>query len=52
MIKYKSQIDENYIKKLYQDIYEHLQEIKTNPQCYDVHQNWAKKICEPKYKLI
>ena len=52
MIKYKSQIDENYIKKLYQDIYEHLQEIKINPQLYDIHQNWAKKICEPKYKLI
>ena len=52
MIKYKSQIDENYIKKIYQDIYEHLQEIKINPQLYDIHQNWAKKICEPKYKLI
>ena len=52
MIKHKSQIDGDYIKKLYEDIYEHLQEVKLNPKLYDVHQNWAKKICEPKYKLI
>ena len=52
MIKHKQPPDENYIKKLYQDIYDHLQDIKLNPKLYDEHQNWAKKICEPKYKLI
>ena len=52
MIKQKLKFDEKYIKNLYQEIYEHLQEIKLNPKLYDVHQNWAKKICEPKYKLI
>jgi len=52
MIKHKLPPDENYIKKLYQDIYEHLQDIKLNPKLYNEHQIWAKKICEPKYKLI
>ena len=52
MIKHKIKFDENYIKKLYKEIYEHLQEIKINPKLYNEYQDWAKKICEPKYKLI
>ena len=32
MIKHKIKFDENYIKKLYKEIYEHLQEIKINPK--------------------
>ena len=52
MIKNKLNIDISYIKKLYQDIYERFQEIKENPKLFNEHQNWAKKICEPKYKLI
>ena len=52
MKKHKVKLDDNYIKKIYLEIYDHLQEIKLNPKLYDEHQNWAKKICEPKYKLI
>lgn len=52
MIKPKIIFDQNYIKKLYNEIYEHLKEIKINPEFYNTHQNWAKKISEPKYKLI
>ena len=52
MKKHKVKLDDNYIKKIYLEIYDHLQEIKLNPKLYDDHQNWAKKICEPKYKLI
>ena len=52
MLNHKLPIDEGYVKKLYKEIYEHLQEIKSNPKLYIEHQNWAKKICEPKYKLI
>ena len=52
MIKHKLKFDENYIKKLYKEIYEHLQEIKINPKLHNEYQDWAKKICEPKYKLI
>jgi hypothetical protein len=52
MINQKIHIDESYVKKLYQEIFEHIQEIKQNPKSYIDHQNWAKKICEPKYKLI
>ena len=52
MKKNKVKFDDNYIKKLYLEIYDHLQEIKLNPKIYEQHQNWVKKICEPKYKLI
>ena len=52
MINHKLHIDESYVKKLYQEIFEHIQEIKQNPKSYINHQNWAKKICEPKNKLI
>jgi hypothetical protein len=52
MIKHKLNIDNNYVKQLYEEIYERLQDIKKNPKLSSEHQNWAKKICERKYKLI
>ena len=52
MKKHKVKLDDNYIKKIYLEIYDHLQEIKLNPKLYEEGQNWAKKICEPKFKLI
>ena len=53
MTSKRQQLDEGYIKKIYQEICEHVEEykkeLKPDEQAFD---NWAKLVCEPKYKLI
>lgn len=49
----RQQLDEGYIKKIYQEICEHVEEykkeLKPDEQAFD---EWAKLVCHPKYKLI
>ena len=53
MTSKRQQLDEGYIKKIYQEICQHVEdfkkEIKPDEQAFD---NWAKIICEPRFKLI
>ncbi len=53
MTSKRQQLDEGYIKKIYQEICEHVEEskkvLKPDEQAFD---NWAKIICQPKFKLI
>ena len=47
------QLDENYIKTMYQEISEHIEnyqkDFNKDSETFD---NWTKTICNPKYKLI
>ena len=49
----KYQVDENYIKTMYQEISEHIEnyqkDFNKDSETFD---NWAKTICNPRYKLI
>ena len=53
MASKRQQLDEGYIKKIYQEICEHVEEfkkeVKPDEEAFD---NWAKMICQPKFKLI
>ena len=53
MTSKRQQLDEGYIKKIYQEICQHVEdfkkELKPDEQAFD---NWAKIICEPRFKLI
>ena len=53
MTSKRQQLDEGYIKKIYQEICQHVEESKKeqkpDEQAFD---NWAKIICQPKFKLI
>ena len=53
MTSKRQQLDEGYIKKIYQEICEHVEEskkvLKPDEEAFD---NWAKIICHPKFKLI
>jgi hypothetical protein len=53
MTSKRQQLDEGYIKKVYQEICVHIEEskkeLKPDEQAFD---NWAKMICQPKFKLI
>ena len=53
MTSKRQQLDEGYIKKIYQEICIHVEEskkeLKPDEQAFD---NWAKIICQPKFKLI
>ena len=53
MTSKRQQLDEGYIKKIYQEICEHVEEYKnTQKPDEEAFDNWAKIICLPKYKLI
>ena len=53
MTSKRQQLDEGYIKKIYQEICEHVEEYKnTQKPDEEAFDNWAKIICHPKYKLI
>ena len=53
MTSKRQQLDEGYIKKIYQEICQHVEEykkeLKPDEEAFD---HWAKIICQPKYKLI
>ena len=53
MTSKRQQLDEGYIKKIYQEICQHVEEFhkeqKPDEQAFD---NWAKIICQPRFKLI
>ena len=53
MTSKRQQLDEGYIKKIYQEICEHVEEskkqLKPDEQAFD---NWARIICQPRFKLI
>ena len=47
------QIDENYIKSMYQEITEHIENYqKEFNKDFETFDRWAKTVCHPKYKLI
>ena len=47
------QIDENYIKTMYQEITEHIENYqKEFNKDFETFDRWAKTVCQPKYKLI
>ena len=47
------QIDENYIKSMYQEITEHIENYqKEFNKDFETFDRWAKTVCQPKYKLI
>lgn len=50
----KQQIDESYVKNIFQEIYENIEERKkeTKAQKDSYFDEWAQFICEPKFKLI
>lgn len=48
-----SQIDENYIKSLYHEINEHIENYQKDfNKDSEIFDSWAKTICQPKYKLV
>ena len=48
-----NQIDENYIKTMYQEITEHIENFQKDfYKDTESFEGWAKTICNPKYKLI
>ena len=53
MTSKRQQLDEGYIKKIYQEICQHVEEskkeLKPEEEAFD---NWSKLICQPKFKLI
>ena len=53
MTSKRQQLDEGYIKKIYQEICQHVEEskkeLKPDEEAFD---NWSKLICQPKFKLI
>ena len=47
------QIDENYIKSMYQEITEHIENYQKDiNKDFETFDRWAKTVCQPKYKLI
>ena len=47
------QIDENYIKSMYQEITEHIENYqKEFNKDFETFDRWTKTVCQPKYKLI
>ena len=47
------QIDENYIKTMYQEITEHIENYQKDiNKDFETFDRWAKTVCQPKYKLI
>ena len=47
------QIDENYIKSMYQEITEHIENYQKDiNKDFETFDRWAKTVCKPKYKLI
>ena len=47
------QIDENYIKSMYQEITEHIENYQKDiNKDFETFDRWAKTVCHPKYKLI
>ena len=46
-------IDENYIKSMYQEITEHIENYQKDiNKDFETFDRWAKTVCQPKYKLI
>ena len=47
------QIDENYIKSMYQEITEHIENYQKDiNKDFETFDRWAKTVCQPKYILI
>ena len=47
------QIDENYMKSMYQEITEHIENYQKDiNKDFETFDRWAKTVCQPKYKLI
>ena len=47
------EIDENYIKSMYQEITEHIENYQKDiNKDFETFDRWAKTVCQPKYKLI
>ncbi len=49
----RTKVDENYIEEIYEEINEHIEEVQKDfNKDSEAFDNWAKAICQPKYKLV